>query len=367
MKLKNEVTVGIVVIAAILLMVFGAFWLSGEPWGEEQVEIVAIFREAGELQLGNPVEFRGVPIGRVTEVALSENGQGVLVTMSVRPNVELPDTPAVVLAPASLFGDWQAQIISMPTQPDLEFTTTTVEGILPGATLPDITQLTAVGARIAEDLETLAGRVELAFTEETALKIRETIDNIQTISETATGFVDQQTRAYASVSRNVLTATQNITEATASVQRVAGQVETTMQPGGEIQQILANARQASANLEELSQRMQSATEGVPMLVARADTTLANFGQLAATANQTLTAVQPQLQELGPTIAEARAAMATLQRAATRIEQGEGTLGRLIEDPALYEETQRAIVSLQRLLADLQANPGRYIGEIRILR
>ena len=60
-------------------------------------------------------------------------------------------------------------------------------------------------------------------------------------------------------------------------------------------------------------------------------------------------------------------MATLQRAAARIEQGEGTLGRLIEDPALYEETQRAVVSLQRLLADLQANPGRYIGELRILR
>src|SRR3712207_819607 len=128
MRLKNEVTVGMVVIAAIIVMVLGAYWLSGEPWGEEQVELVAIFREAGELQLGNPVEFRGVPIGRVTEVALSENGQGVLVTMSVRPNIELPDTPAVVLAPASLFGDWQAQIISMPTQPDLEFTSTTVEG-----------------------------------------------------------------------------------------------------------------------------------------------------------------------------------------------------------------------------------------------
>ncbi len=76
-------------------------------------------------------------------------------------------------------------------------------------------------------------------------------------------------------------------------------------------------------------------------------------------------LEPQIQEVGPTIVEARAALATLRRAAERIEQGEGTLGRLMEDPALYEETQAAIATLRRVLADLQANPARYIGEVRI--
>ena len=58
-------------------------------------------------------------------------------------------------------------------------------------------------------------------------------------------------------------------------------------------------------------------------------------------------------------------MATLQRAAALIEQGNGTLGRLMADPALYEETQAAIATLRRILADLQANPAKYIGAVKV--
>ena len=35
------------------------------------------------------------------------------------------------------------------------------------------------------------------------------------------------------------------------------------------------------------------------------------------------------------------------------------------NPAIYEEMQATIATLRRVLADLQANPGRYIGEVRV--
>lgn len=359
MRLKNEVTVGMVVIAALVLLVIGTFWLSGKPWREAQVELRAIFEEVGELREGNPVKFRGVQVGRITGIDLAEGGAGVLVTMEVQPNMTLPPQPAVVLSPASLFGDWQASIIPISDQPDLQFTRATEDGILPGASLPDITELTAVGARIAEDLELLANRVELAFTEETAIKIRETVDNVQEASEQFTGFVEQQTAAYEGVSQNVLSATQNIEEATATVQRVAAGVE------AEVPLIVANARAASTSLRELSESLQAATAGVPSLVARADTTLAGAEELLVNLSGLIEQLEPAVDEVAPTIAEARLAMASLQRVMERVESGEGTLGRLMEDPALYEELQAAIATLRRVMADLQANPGRYIGEIRI--
>src|SRR5690606_10088350 len=127
----------------------------------------------------------------------------------------------------------------------------------PGAARPGSTGLAAVGGRIAEDLVTLSERVDLAFTEETALKIRQTIDNIQDISQQLTGFVEQQTRTYATMGDNMLAATQNVEEVTATVSRVAGGVEQ------EIPLIVANARQASQNLEDLSLRIHAATEGLP--------------------------------------------------------------------------------------------------------
>lgn len=359
MKLKNEVTVGVVVLLSIAVLVVGAFWLSGKPWGKEQHEVMAIFHEVGELREGNPVKFRGVQIGRVRDIELAPGGGGVVVTMRIDPEITMPAQPAVLLSPASLFGDWQAELLSLGEQPDLEFATTTQPGVLPGASLPDITELTAVGARIAEDLETLSERVDLAFTEETALKIRQTIENIQDISQQLTGFVEQQTRTYATMGDNMLAATQNVAEVTATVERVAGGVEQ------EIPLIVANARQASQNLEELSIRIQAATEGLPAFMARADTTMQVVAGVARNIDGIVTVLEPQVSEVGPLLAEARLAMATLQRASERLENGEGTLGRLMEDPALYEESQAAIATLRRLMADMQANPGKYIGTLRL--
>jgi phospholipid/cholesterol/gamma-HCH transport system substrate-binding protein len=365
MRLKNEVMVGVVVVVGILVTIAGAFWLSGRPFAQEEEELVAVFREVGELRQGNPVKFRGVQVGRVTRIELGEAGFGVLVTMRVSPEVTKPADAAVLISPASLFGDWQAAIVSRAGYADMQFTEGRPPEVLPGATMPDITQLTAVGVRIAEDLQTLAQRVEVAFTEETAIKLRETIENVQAMSEQLTGFVDQQTETYRDVSQNVLLAAENITTTTARVGRVATEVEAAFTEGGQMPQILANVQQASENLQELSLRLEAATVGIPGMIAQAETTVGSLGELASSAASLLDTLEPQIQEVGPAIAEARLALAAVQRAATMLEQGEGTLGRLLEDPALYEETQATIATMRRILADIQANPGRYIGAVRV--
>ena len=134
---------------------------------------------------------------------------------------------------------------------------------------------------------------------------------------------------------------------------------------GDVQQILSNARQASANLNAFSTQLSTAAGGVPGLMARTDTTIASFGRTANTLNTTIAGLQPGLAELPPTIAQARQAMTTLNAAMQKINEGNGTMGRLLADPALYEETQRAIVTLRRLLADIQQNPAKYIGQLQV--
>ncbi|MDQ3555523.1 MAG: MlaD family protein [Gemmatimonadota bacterium] len=364
MRFKNEVTVGIVVVVALLILGIGGFWLTGRPWSGGQRELIASFREVGLLANGSPVKYRGVRIGRVELIELDPRGQGVFVTMSVDPAVVLPDDAAVVLSAESFFGDWQAALVSQAAFPDEEFTIASTPGMLPGAALPDITQLTAVAARIAGDIQLLSDRVQIAFTEETAVKIRQTVDNIQEASEQLSGFLDQQTESYAQVARNVVATSENFRRTSASADRVVNQLGATFTEG-EVQQILANAKQASENLRVLSEQLSSAAGGVPGLLARADTTLTSIGRTADVAGEVVQGFGAQAEGIGPTIAEAQQAMATLNRALQKLEQGDGTIGRLLEDPALYEETQRSIVTLRRLLADLQANPGRYIGEINL--
>ncbi|WP_420634644.1 MlaD family protein [Candidatus Palauibacter sp.] len=48
-----------------------------------------------------------------------------------------------------------------------------------------------------------------------------------------------------------------------------------------------------------------------------------------------------------------------------IESGEGALGRLVADERLYEETLRVIVDLRAFLAEVRANPGKYIPAVKV--
>ncbi|HEV2131064.1 MAG TPA: MlaD family protein [Longimicrobiaceae bacterium] len=365
MRFKNEVIVGIVVVLSIIVLVAGAYWLSGKPFGQEEREITAVFSQVGQLRPGNPVVYRGVSIGRISSIELVPEGNGVLVGMQIAPDVQLPPDMAVVLSPQSLFGDWMASLVSERSSPELDFARIpTRPDVLPGAALPDISELTAVAARIASDVETFSDRFQLAFTEETAIKVRQTVENVQEISAQLTGFVEQQTATFNELAGTAVAASENIRTATATVERVASQVETTISEG-EVQQILTNVSQASETLRQMSLQFQEATGGIPRVVARADTTLAAVGQLSQDLGAILGELEPTIAEVGPTLAEARVALATLQRAGERLENGEGTLGRLLEDPALYEEIQASIGSLRRLMADIQADPARYLRNVKI--
>ena len=364
MKLKNEALVGLVVILGIITALLGAVWLSGRSWGEQSKEVQAAFTRVGQLAEGNPVTYRGVNVGRVSKIELSPRGTGVYVTFAIDPDVELGPDAGVLLAGASLFGDWQAQIVSQAEFPDMVFTTVPRRNILPGATLPDISELTAVAARIASDIETLSARIQIAFTPETAVEIRSTIENVGEVSEQLSGFIDAQTQTYGQVGRNVLASTENIRQATAGAEATMQDLRASLQ-GGEVQQMLANARAATENLNALSRELRGATSGVPALVARADTTVASFGRLSETLNTTITQAQPGLAQLGPTVEEARATITSFNALLTQLNSDEGTMGRLLRDPALYEEFQRVVTTMQRLMADIQANPGKYIGELRI--
>jgi phospholipid/cholesterol/gamma-HCH transport system substrate-binding protein len=364
MRLKNEALVGLVVVVAILTVLAGTLFLSGRKLGERRRELTATFRSTGQLTVGSPVTYRGVKVGAVKEIRLSERNDGVFVTLEVQEGIHPPADAGVLLSSTSFFGDWAAQVVSRSEWPDVEFVGTTGPNVLPGGALPDITQLTAVASNIASNMETLSERVQLAFTEETAVKIRETIENVSEVADRLGGFVDQQTRTYDQVSRNVLESTANIRSATATAELAASDVRGAI-TRGDVRQILDNAKRASANLEAFSAQLNTAAGGVPVLTARADTALQQFGEVASNLNTTLQGMQPGLSQVGPTLIEARNAIATLNRAMTAMEQGNGTIGRLMSDPALFEETQRAIVTLRRLLADIQQNPAKYIGEVQV--
>ena len=71
MKRENEFAVGLVVIAALALVVGGALWLSGAHLGKTEAVYTARFRTVGGLGAGSPVVLRGVRVGRIEAIRLA--------------------------------------------------------------------------------------------------------------------------------------------------------------------------------------------------------------------------------------------------------------------------------------------------------
>lgn len=325
MSAKNEVQVGVVLILGVVLIVLGTVWLQGWRIGREEQEVTAWFREVGQIQRGNPVKLRGVNIGRVEAITLERGTGGVAVRLSISSDVGLPDDPVVLLAPESLFGDWQAEIHSRSRYPFYDYAISPDPTIIPGYSLPDMSRLTAVADRIAENLAVITDRVDIAFTDETALQIREAIDNIQRVTGQLTGLVEAQEQTVRDVAAGLETTTETLQRTAESAARTFGHIEAAI-ADGQLGAIVSNVERLTAQVDTLSRALALASR-----------------------------------DMGGAAASADSAFASLHALVSSIDRGEGTLGQLLQDTVLYRDLVLTSTLVQDLIRDFQRNPRRYIN------
>jgi len=250
--------------------------------------------------------------------------------MQIYEDVLLPEEPAVVAASASLFGEWQAEIISMEAPHEdpnvrrsLEEARDAGDGAWPGATLPDIGQLTAQGARIASDIATFSSRIQTAFDERTVRDMQRSIRDFGQIADTLTRFTERQTAVFGEVSENIKQGSDVVTDAALSLERALSRLDSAT-AAGEMDSILTDLqaatremRSAVANFLSLTQAARENQESFVRVIVSADSVMSRM------ANMT------------------------------------GTLGLLVGDSALYVEATDAVTALRELIADIKANPRKY--------
>ena len=164
MKRTNDFVVGLTLLLGAAIIVGATLWVKQTGLRNKHERVAARFRDVGSVRVGAAVVLRGVNAGRVQRIELGRDGW-VDVTMALDPNVELPKDPVVLLNESSLFGEWQATITEEAENPRDETVSRQIADaraaggeMLPGATLPDIAQLTAVAGRIAGDVASVASR-----------------------------------------------------------------------------------------------------------------------------------------------------------------------------------------------------------------
>jgi len=328
MKRRNEFLVGLVLLLGLAAVVGGALWLSEANIGRREADHVARFRTVGGLTPGAPVTYRGVRVGRIEAIRLAD--EFVEADLRVFQGVELPAHPAVIAASQSLFGEWAATIVSRDQpQEDPNVRAMLAETARPGgdrwpgATLPDVGQLTAQAGRIATDIAAVANRVQETFDSTAVAELRRSIKDFGDIADKLVAFTESQTGRLDEVTGNVKRTSDVVLGASQDLRTTLARVDSATSDG-QLQQILENARTGSGDLRQAS---------------------ADLRELMATAREQ----QASLVRI----------LLAADSALSRIQNGQGTLGLLSKDPAVYNETIETMQELRRLIADIQMNPRKY--------
>ncbi len=323
MDRRRDALVGAVALLGITAGVAGTLWLMG-GWGSEGQAVRAVAPSAGQMVAGASVKFRGVDVGRVDGVAIAPGGDAVVIEMTVQPDLALPDGAAVLLAPESMFGDWQAEIVAREDFPAQAFLERPDLDALPGAALPDVSRLTATADEIARNLTVISDRFRVAFTEETAENLRRTIDNISAVSDGLSEIIDQQASRFDDLAEGVGRSAQDLGAAAQAARLSFERIDAMLQQG-EVETVVADAGAAVANVRAVTDDAGAFVDELRAAVRQADSTFARLDRLAAAA-----------------------------------EDGDGTLSRLLTDPALADQAAEAMQEVKSLLADIRQNPGRYL-------
>ena len=101
---KQEVGVGGLVLAGLLVFVVGMFWLTGRSISGKGITAHVVFTNVAGLKVGDPVMISGVHSGRVSAVTLDRVGH-VTVTLELIENKDRPKMDAsATVAAGDFFG-----------------------------------------------------------------------------------------------------------------------------------------------------------------------------------------------------------------------------------------------------------------------
>lgn len=233
MKRRNEVLVGILITAALVIGVVGTVWLvrGGLRSG---YELYSVFGwDAAELKVGQPVRLAGVQVGFIKDVQLRDNGT-LLVALDIEKSRRVPRNARAVAEAVGLFGDAQVTLQAKP-----EARSYSPGDTVPiGTPAPGIPQVTAKADSVATTAVALSRQIQAQLIDSGGFRdLRRTI--------TQTNALVGQLATIARQQNQQLTATQ------AQVRRSLAGIDS-----AKIDATLSNVRLASGNAAQLTDSLR---------------------------------------------------------------------------------------------------------------
>ncbi len=296
MKLTREVKTGILAIGAILLFIFGYSYLKGTNLLEKNRTFFVKYQNVEGLAKGAPVTINGFGVGKVQNIKFADKTGGLIVELTIEEDFDFSKNSVVRIYSSGLIGGKSIGIFPKYDVNNMAVSGDTLKGEIEDG------MLTAVSKAL--------GPLEK--------KVNNTLAVVDTLLLSVTDVLDENTR------ENLKAAIENLNST------------------------MRSFNGASKSLDDL---LTNNTDKLDRTFTNLDDMSANFVKLSDSLAQL---------ETGKLVSDLQNVVDRFDAMVTGLDNGEGTVGKLLKDDQLYENLEGASRQLEELLQDLKLNPKRYV-------
>jgi phospholipid/cholesterol/gamma-HCH transport system substrate-binding protein len=295
-----EIKIAVFAIVGLFLLVWGINFLKGLDIFKKQYSYYVVFENASGLLPSHLVTVNGLSVGIVDKIQLMpQNSNKILITINIDKNVEIPANSIARVASSNPLSSPQIEILFGNESQYLQDGDTIRSEIFAGL-LDGLGEIMAHVKNIMISIDTSVNLLQKTLQSGALDNVEITLKNLRTTTDKIDNLLAVNSSKVNTIVADVQIFTNTLHKNDNKINEMIG------------------------NFNDISEKLAEA-------------------------------------ELKKTVNNAADAIGKLDSLLNKMNQGEGTLGQLMVNDSLYINLQNSLVSLDKLLIDIQKNPKKYIN------
>jgi ABC-type transporter Mla subunit MlaD len=306
-QISNKLKISLTILIAVIVAILGFRYMKDLPFFQPSKVIYTHFKKVNGLSGGSTIYVRGVKVGTVKKIELTHSGNdaNVKVALNINNGTKI-NKGSVAYLQSSLLGD---PTISIHTGNSSQMVPDggTIKGKYSGGLLGSLqksgTNLSGEASQSFDELNQTLGGLQQIVNQQNQQKIDSMLTNLQV-----------------------------------STAQLAGLMKDRRQT---MEEMLGHANRLLANFDTLSTQNKSHIDSSMIALQQ---TLQNFQHVSQKFNKS---------------------GAKLSGILTKINNGQGSVGKMVNDPALYDNLDSLSISLNQFMKNINKNPAQYLKGIKM--
>jgi len=310
-KISREIKIGVFGIVTLTLFIIGVNYIKGKDIFKRNRTFYAVYDATSGIQDAAPVSINGLNVGKVTDMRfVTGNSAKILLEFTISNPISIPSNSVARIYSLDLLGTKNIEIVFGDSKTE------------------------------AKDGDTLIGGSQISLSDEVnrqvapiKLKAENLLSSLDTMVTVLHTVFNPETR------RNLIASFESIHTTLSNLENTTYNLDT----------LVYGQRK---RLERIMFNVESITENFRKNDDNISNILANFSKISDTLARA---------NLAGTLANVNSVLNRMDAITKKIDNGQGSIGLLINDKKLYDNLDKSAAQLNSLITDMKLNPYRYVN------